>query len=418
MQQAKKNPTADRVSSGFEQAAGGALRVTLLSAPGRSALAVVGLTGAGCVELATSCFAPHGGTPLTERPVGAICVGRWIPSGEELIIVRTSAASLELHCHGGTAAAEAVLVSLESGGAVRQPWPQWFTDSGVATIETEARTALARAGGPRAARILSRQVAGALQRELDRLTALVTAEKLSTAMRAEVLAALDRLALAARIGLRLVSPWRVVVVGKVNAGKSSLVNALVGYARSLVALEPGTTRDVLHASLVLAGWEIELADTAGLREESAEVLSVTTALTSRPLGGGPVRDVEREGIGRGMAAAAAADLVLRVVDCRKAPRANHAYANELLVLSKIDLAGPTTAQNWPDSAVQTSALAGTGIDALAAGMISRLMPEDLADPLLLSGPVPFTQRQVEIIAQLRRLAVADGPQPTANGHFS
>ena len=80
--------------------------------------------------------------------------------------------------------------------------------------------------------------------------------------------------LASRVGLRLVKPWRVVVSGPVNAGKSSLVNALAGFSRSIVSAEPGTTRDVLETRIVLDGWEIDLIYTAGLREPD-EVASAT-----------------------------------------------------------------------------------------------------------------------------------------------
>ena len=60
-------------------------------------------------------------------------------------------------------------------------------------------------------------------------------------------------------------PWRVVFGGPANVGKSSLINALVGYGRSIVHDLPGTTRDALTAATAIDGWPVELCDTAGLR---------------------------------------------------------------------------------------------------------------------------------------------------------
>ena len=157
-------------------------------------------------------------------------------------------------------------------------------------IELEAREALASVSGPKAARILCRQLAGVLADELERIDFLRQAGDAVA-----VVMATERLVLASRVGLRLVKPWRVVVSGPVNAGKSSLVNALAGFSRSIVSAEPGTTRDVLETRIVLDGWEIDLIDTAGLREPD-EVASAT----------------ERAGIERALAAAVTADLVLQV----------------------------------------------------------------------------------------------------------
>ena len=359
----------------------GFVRVTLLTPPGRGALAVVALAGDGAVDTIAQLFHPSGKFPLAERADGGIAFGRWGDpvGGEELVVVKRSNDSLEVHCHGGMAASEAVIRSLEAVGAVRQPWQEWLAAGGAPPIEIEAREALAKAGGPKAARILSRQLAGALQAELDRVASLRRAGDEAAAG-----AVCDRLRRAARVGLRLTRPWRVVVAGEVNAGKSSLVNALAGYARSIVSPEPGTTRDLLETRLVLDGWEIDLVDTAGLRDEA----------------GG---NVERAGIERAVAAAADADLVLRVVDARHAdahPVAagtgfSLSVAGEILVLSKCDLV--STAFAAPAHAIRTSATTGRGIDELAAAIVRRLVPEEQDDPSLLAGAVPFTERQVRLL---------------------
>jgi hypothetical protein len=66
----------------------------------------------------------------------------------------------------------------------------------------------------------------------------------------------------------LTTPWRVTVAGAPNVGKSSLVNALAGYQRSVVSATPGTTRDVVTTVIALDGWPVELSDTAGMRDDA------------------------------------------------------------------------------------------------------------------------------------------------------
>ncbi len=244
-------------------------------------------------------------------------------------------------------------------------------------IEREARNALPHVAGPRAARILCRQLAGALADELERI------EFLRRAGNAEaVYTAVARLRKAARVGLRLGEPWRVVVTGPVNAGKSSLVNAIAGYARSIVSAEPGTTRDALTTRLVLSGWEIDLIDTAGFR--SAGTVASPT---------------ERAGIERTVAAVAEADLVLHVEEAAssdglRTPQTKNTIGclpRSLQVRSKADLT--TAAPTFDSHAIVTSATNRQGIADLVAAIISALVPEEVNDSSLLLGAVPFTERQ-------------------------
>jgi tRNA modification GTPase len=356
----------------------GPVRVALLTPPGRGALAVVGVAGSGALAAVATLFVPRGPASLADRPDGAVVFGRWgdPDRGEELVVVRHSAERLEVHCHGGLAASEAVLASLEQSGAVRQTWQEWLAAAGASAIEVEAREALARVGGPKAAQILCRQLGGALEAELARIAGLEAGGDVAGAA-----AARDRLRRAARVGLRLTRPWRVVVAGEVNAGKSSLVNALAGHGRSIVSAEPGTTRDVLETRIVLDGWEIDLIDTAGLRDE-------------------PEGSTEAAGIERARAAAKAADLVLL---CRtgfslseNSDRLKPVLRDAIHILSKCDLVPSDVA--IPPDAIRTSAVTGLGIDALAAAIVRRLVPEEGDDPPLLTGPVLFTARQAETLS--------------------
>jgi len=361
-----------------------AVRVALLTPAGRGALAVVGVAGPGAQACVERLFSPRGPQPLAGRPEGAIVFGRWtsatVGPGEELVVVRRGADAVEIHCHGGLAASEAVITSLEQFGAVRQAWPEWLRAGGTPEIQAEAREALAIAGGPKAARILSRQLAGVLAAEFANVERLVAEGRAD-----EARVALDRLGRAARDGLRVARPWRVVVTGSVNAGKSSLVNALAGHARAIVSPEPGTTRDLLETRVVLDGWEVDLVDTAGLREEGE-----SDAVTG----------VERAGIIRAVAASEGADLVLRVVDGRQIVAAGPAAMSnrELLVASKADLIGHAATAAIAGM-VWTSAVSGTGVAALAVEIVRRLVPEEIDEPDLLDGAVPFTARQVALVEE-------------------
>jgi tRNA modification GTPase len=364
-----------------EPAPGIALQVTLLTPPGRGSLAVVGVAGPDAAAAVDRCFESRGGR-LAERADGAICFGRWRATpdatGEELIVVRQAADRVEVQCHGGEAAAAAVLGGLVAAGATAIGWREWLRGTGRSEIDIEARAALAVAGGPKATRILCRQLAGGLECEWQRIERLQVEGEHAAAE-----AAVARLLAAARVGLRLTRPWRVVVAGEVNAGKSSLVNAIAGHARCIVSPEPGTTRDLVTMRLVLGGWEVDLVDTAGLRDP-----------------GESVGAVERAGIARAAAARADADLVLRVVASDQPSCARvKSQPGELLVVTKSDLVGAAR-ECLPVDAIWTSAVTAAGIEELTARIVERLVPEERDDPGLLAGPVPFTERQVGVIGSM------------------
>lgn len=156
----------------------------------------------------------------------------------------------------------------------------------------------------------------------------------------------------AQRGVRLNDGLRVAIIGRPNAGKSSLLNALAGSDRAIVTDIAGTTRDVLRESLSLDGVALELADTAGLRE------------TDDP--------VEREGVRRAHGELARADVALLVTDT---PHAEHdlallgdlpASVERLVLINKIDLAHAHARYEIRADAiwVWASAKTGEGLDAL------------------------------------------------------
>lgn len=361
-----------RVQAGF-----GAPLVSLLTPPGRGALAVVGVAGRGAARMVDGLFASRRGLPVGERPDGSVAFGRWGGAGgEEVVVVRCATERFEVHCHGGLAAPAAIVAALVAGGGREVAWPEWLAAVGQdGPTAVEARAALAVVGGPQAAKILCRQLAGALDAEIVRIARLVSAGDAAAAH-----ASTARLVRAARVGLRLTRPWRVVVAGRVNAGKSSLVNALVGHSRAIVSPVPGTTRDVLETRIVLGGWEVELVDTAGDRA-----------------GDPPPGPTEAAGIARAAAVTRTADLVLRVFPADEGGEVPGTGPGELIVLSKCDLAPRSPG---PPEAARTSAATGAGVGELGRRIVTALVPEAAADPELLAGPVPFTPRQLDAIRAL------------------
>nr|MDJ0814502.1 tRNA uridine-5-carboxymethylaminomethyl(34) synthesis GTPase MnmE [Woeseiaceae bacterium] len=151
----------------------------------------------------------------------------------------------------------------------------------------------------------------------------------------------------ARVGRVLRDGYRVVIVGKPNAGKSSLLNRLSGEEAAIVTEVAGTTRDILREQINIDGLAVELVDTAGLRED-------------------PDR-IEEEGIRRARKALQSADAVLWIQDAREPlqeaiDEAAPEGAEIIVVRNKIDTTGD--APGLVDDLVHVSAKTGAGIDAL------------------------------------------------------
>jgi len=185
------------------------------------------------------------------------------------------------------------------------------------------------------------------EEEIDFLADPVITQQLH-ALRAE----LDALLHEAQRGVRLNDGLRVAIIGRPNAGKSSLLNALAGSDRAIVTDIAGTTRDVLREQLNLDGIALELADTAGLRD------------TDDP--------VEREGVRRAHGELARADVALLVTD---AGDAEHdlalladlpSHVERIVFINKIDLGDHAAGYDVRADAiwVWASAKTGDGLEAL------------------------------------------------------
>ena len=192
---------------------------------------------------------------------------------------------------------------------------------------------------------------------------------------------------AARQGQLLSEGMTVVIAGRPNAGKSSLLNRLAGYEAAIVTPVPGTTRDVLRERIAIDGMPLHVMDTAGLRE-AADL-------------------VEEEGIRRAQAAMARADRVLFVIDAAEDPAAS-AFREErarlpadvpvTLVFNKCDLATglPVSDTVSGPPRVLVSALSGTGLDGLRTHLKQCMGFQDVE-----SGTVSARRRHLEALAQAR-----------------
>ncbi len=183
----------------------------------------------------------------SDLAVGDARLARLVLAGglvDEVLVLALAPDRLEVHLHGSPTLVRAALASCAAFES-----PQ--------TLEDRASARLPGAPCEGAARILLDQSEGVLRFDLERLVGL----DLEPAR--ELAAELLRRGRNARFAL---DPARIVLAGPVNAGKSTLFNALAGEMRALVADEPGTTRDVLVADVLLEGWPARIFDTAGERQ--------------------------------------------------------------------------------------------------------------------------------------------------------
>lgn len=367
------------------------VRLALLTAPG-GGLGVVGVSGSAAARLLELLFVSRT-AGLDQVAVGGVCFGSWQhqPSGrtEPTVLTRTAANGWEIHAHGGRAVAESIVSGLCAAGGVEVSQQEWL-DNPDSSADGSIQWRLMHAGGWREAQILSRQLSGQFDAEITSISQIIeTADRSATAKLQQAQDDLRRLRRAGRIGQRLPTSWRVVLRGPVNVGKSSLVNALAGYARSLVSPLAGTTRDLLETRLTLDGWQIELVDTAG-EQQQALVRGCT----------------EQSGIERGRNAATTADLVLELrlaTELLKGPMLTEDDSHRrLVVATKADLLplGGTDAILEDNAIILTSAQTRTGVDRLAETIIHRLVPEAVAGDL--EQGVPITAKQIQCVAQLQK----------------
>ncbi len=291
---------------------------------------------------------------------------------------------VEVACHGSPVLLDAVVRACLARGA-RLAEPGEFTQRAFLAgrldlTQAEAVHDLIASSTLHQARVAAAQLGGALSRTAApvklRLVELIATLEAGVDFAEDDLDLLPQAEIAGRIGAiaeplrELAASYRygrivregftLAIVGRPNAGKSSLFNRLLARDRAIVTAQPGTTRDPITETLALDGIPVHLVDTAGLREA--------------PLGA--EGEAERAGIARTGAAMAEADVILHVLDATApftaedaATLASFMGRPHLVVLNKSDLKPGSTP---PAQAILTSALTGLGLDTLRAAILATL----------------------------------------------
>ena len=348
------------------------------------AVTVIRISGPEALKIGNAVW--QGKTPLGNDSVRVMKLGKIGPEPVLAVYMKspfsyTGDDVVEIHCHGGAASADHAMRKILSAGA-RCAEPGEFTfrafvNGKIDLTQAEAVADIINSSGNAAFALAARQLNGALGNKLSHIYELLNqlrsecearldfpdeqldfeAEPKNFAVAKEAISTLLATTLFAD---KLHHGIEIVLAGKPNAGKSSLLNALLGYDRAIVSPIPGTTRDTVEAGTVLKDLPVHLTDTAGLRE------------TSDP--------VEKLGVERTFSSLELADVILFLLDSTAPdPLAELATAKDfdakkvIVVWNKIDISGK---EEIPDGivypVVPVSALTGKNIDLLIDTIIGKV----------------------------------------------
>jgi tRNA modification GTPase len=366
--------------------------IAAISTPaGQGAIAVVRITGENAVAVADRIFdgpgKPSDLSSHTQR-LGQIVDGER-PIDRVVLSVHRAPSSytgedvVEISCHGGILVTAQVLEACLRAGA-RGARPGEFTERAFLNgkmdlTQAEAVMDLIRARTDLALRSAREQLEGALGQKITALrTGLIELlahleaaidfpeEGIAPDQRAKLTERLESIRGQMRVllatadrGRVLREGLRVVIYGPTNAGKSSLLNRLLGYERAIVSEHPGTTRDTIEEVINLHGIPIRLLDTAGLRESANEI--------------------EREGMARTERSLATADLLLHVFDRSLAKPAdfgsNSTDQTRIVLLNKNDL---PEHPDWANiDALRICCLSSDGLKGLEEAILARISEKHL-----------------------------------------
>ncbi len=383
---------------------------------GRSAIGIIRISGAHAVDVLERVFTPAGKMPLRERGAGTLIFGDLRDESGALLDQclatfsyaprsYTGEDTAELQCHGSAAVLRGGLEALFHAGA-RQARPGEFTrraflNGKLDLVQAEAVIDLIDAETTGAAKNAAGQLTGAMSRRIneiyDQLVDLMAhfhavldypdedidpfeCEEIAE-YAARAAADLEALRATYRRGRQLTEGVATAIVGAPNAGKSSLLNALLGYERAIVTDIPGTTRDTVEEKARLGGVLLRLIDTAGLRDT------------------GDI--VEQMGVERSREALRQAELALVVVDSAKplseedkdALDSAKSAGKVLVLLNKADRPACLDSADLEGyECLTVSAKHGDGLAALEERV--RVLFEDGAEP---SGQLLTNARQAEAV---------------------
>jgi len=427
--------------------------VAVSTAPGRGAIAVVRLSGTAAERICRRVVSPGRGWPLVPRQATRCaihaCDDRHTPIDDGLVTVFPAPGSytgetvVELGTHGGAYVPLAVCAALVEAGA-RAARPGEFTERAVLNgkldlLRAEAIADLIEARSAAAHRMALRQLSGALSARLGALReAVLELEALLayeidfpeedagqlprarvTASSEAVVAQLDALLATVPAAILGREGATVVLAGPPNAGKSSLLNALVGEARVIVSEAPGTTRDAVEVLVDHDPWPLLLVDTAGLQRARIPLERLGVEVSERYLGRAHAVIACAESV-PGLAATAAA-----IATRTAAPIVGALTKRDLAPDSGVMVgarARSGAVQGLPFPVVAVSAVRGDGLEALRAQVMAALAgPAGTPDP---DTPMvtrarhrsALTTARDEMLAFRKEWAAGALPAPVAATH--
>ena len=379
-----------------------------------SAIGIVRVSGPDTLTVLDSVFTPLSGIAMSAQPNRKLVLGNLCDTEGRLLDVCLATVSrgpnsytgedtAELQCHGSPTVLQQALLALFAAGA-RQAGPGEFTkraflNGRMDLTQAEAVIDLIDAQTPQAAQNAAAQLNGAVTKRTDAIYDDLTAicshyhavldypdediEEFELASYSDTMdsaaEALQRLLDTFRRGSILKNGVQCAILGRPNAGKSSLLNTLLGFERAIVTDIPGTTRDTIEAQALVGGVLLRLNDTAGLRE------------TADP--------VEQLGVQRARSAADSADLVVAVLDGSEPLTAEDESVlaaalrapAHILLQSKADL--PAV---WSrDDVIPVSTVDGTGIPQFEQAVSTLFPPDRTATP----GEILTNPRQADAVTR-------------------
>ncbi|MCH2181238.1 MAG: 50S ribosome-binding GTPase [Mariniblastus sp.] len=336
---------------------------TQITPAGRGAVATLACCGSAALTIVDRCLMTVGKKPLKDRPWSTLTYGHWrmaTGAGEDLLVVAHDPENVEIHCHGGTATIDLIAGVLSEQGMQRVDLLGFETSRCGSRWQAEANVCLGQASTPRTAQILLHQQS-VLPSWINRLRGLISNGELKQAAR-EIRKTLDW----EDYGRHLLEPRSIVFCGQPNVGKSSLINRVAGFERSIVDDTPGTTRDIVSQLAAVDGWPVVLQDTAGLRVGVSDPIESAGIQNARVL----IED---------------ADGVVAVFDASRTwsdadQQLSREPAVDLLVFNKNDV----SVESDRPAGLPLSALSGEGVSRFLDTLIDRLIPKhpDPDQPLI------------------------------------